>query len=287
MTLKQLMSDLSCQPQAHRHAIVMGIVNTTPDSFSDGGRSFGLTQAVDNAMALVADGAQVLDIGGESTRPGSDPVGVDEEISRVVPVIEALSQRWGGVISIDTMKPQVARAAVAAGACVWNDVTALSYAQDSAATAAQLGCEVVLMHMKGAPKTMQEDPVYDDVVTEVCDHLQQRARAAIDAGVAAHDIWLDPGIGFAKTAQHNLQLTAALPRLCAMGYGVLYAASRKRLIAQVDPTAIHADDRLGGTLALHLEAARLGASMVRVHDVRVMVQALKLQAAVRQYEDRD
>lgn len=259
---------------------VMGIVNVTPDSFSDGGRWASTEGAIDQAMRLVADGADVLDIGGESTRPGAEPVGEAEEIDRVAPVIAGVRARWGGAISIDTMKPAVARAAVAAGATMWNDVTALSHAPDSAAVAAELGCDVVLMHMKGEPRTMQADPRYDDVVGEVRDYLRGRAEAAMTAGVARERIWLDPGIGFGKTLAHNMALTARLGALVDLGFPVLYAASRKRTIQAIDPTATLATDRLGGSLALALEGARRGARMVRVHDVRETVQALKVQAAV-------
>ena len=261
--------------------LVMGIVNVTPDSFSDGGQLATQEAALAHALRLIAEGADVLDIGGESTRPGSEPVSEAEEIARTLPLITALKARWDGVISIDTMKPGVARVAAAAGATMWNDVTALSHAPDSLATAAELGCEVVLMHMKGAPKTMQDDPRYDDVVAEVVAHLAARAEAALSAGVARDRIWLDPGIGFAKTTDHNLTLTARLDALVDLGFPVLYAASRKRVIQGVDETATAATDRLGGSLALALEGARRGARMVRVHDVRETVQALKLQAAVR------
>ncbi|MBK1974428.1 MULTISPECIES: dihydropteroate synthase [Brevundimonas] len=260
--------------------LVMGIVNVTPDSFSDGGRHATIEAALAHAMRLIDRGADVLDIGGESTRPGSDPVDEAEEIVRVAPLIAAIRARWDGRISIDTMKPGVARAAVAAGATMWNDVTALSHAPDSLATAAELGCEVVLMHMKGAPKTMQDDPRYDDVTAEVMAHLAARVEAAMAAGVAREKIWLDPGIGFAKTTAHNLTLTARLDALVDLGFPVLYAASRKRLIQGVDETAVTATDRLGGSLALAMEGARRGARMVRVHDVRETVQALKVQAAV-------
>lgn len=260
--------------------LVMGIVNVTPDSFSDGGRWTTTGQAVEQALRLVEQGADVLDIGGESTRPGAEPVSEAEEIDRVAPVIAAIRARWDGVISIDTMKPAVARAAVAAGATMWNDVTALTHAPDSAAVAAELGCDVVLMHMKGEPRTMQADPRYDDVVAEVAGYLNDRTQAAMAAGVARDRIWLDPGIGFGKTLAHNMALTAHLQALTALGFPVLYAASRKRTIQAIDATATEADDRLGGSLALALEGARRGARMVRVHDVRETVQALKVQAAV-------
>jgi dihydropteroate synthase len=259
---------------------VMGIVNVTPDSFSDGGRWASTQAAVDQAMRLVEQGAQVLDIGGESTRPGAEPVGEAEEIDRVAPVIAAVRARWNGAISVDTMKPAVARAAVAAGATMWNDVTALTHAPDSLAVAAELGCDVVLMHMRGEPRTMQADPRYGEVVGDVVAYLRERAEAAMAAGVARERIWLDPGIGFGKTLDHNMALTARLGELVGLGFPVLYAASRKRTIQAVDATAVEATDRLGGSLALALEGVRRGARMVRVHDVRETVQALKLQAAV-------
>jgi len=259
---------------------VMGIVNVTPDSFSDGGRLATADAAVAHALRMVEQGADVLDIGGESTRPGAEPVNVAEEIARTLPVIEGIRARWPGPISIDTLKPEVARAAVAAGATMWNDVSALGFSPDSLETAARLGCDVVLMHMKGEPRTMQAAPAYDDVVAEVVGSLAGRAEAALRSGVAREQIWLDPGIGFGKTVAHNLTLTARLAELVALGFPVLYAASRKRTILGVDETAVGPEDRLGGSLALALEGARRGAKMVRVHDVRETVQALKLQAAV-------
>ncbi len=259
---------------------VMGIVNVTPDSFSDGGLLTSVEAAVAHGLMLVEQGADILDIGGESTRPGAEPVAEAGEIARTIPVIEGLRAHWAGPISIDTMKPAVARAAVSVGATMWNDVTALGFAPDSPATAADLGCDVVLMHMKGEPRTMQTDPQYGDVVAEVSHWLTARAGAAMAAGVARDRIWLDPGLGFGKTAAHNLALTARLDRLVATGFPVLYGASRKRTIQSVDPTAIDPADRLGGSLALALAAARAGASIIRVHDVRETVQALAVQAAV-------
>jgi len=260
---------------------VMGIVNVTPDSFSDGGRLASVEAAVAHGLAMVEQGADVLDIGGESTRPGAAPVSEAAEIARTIPVIEGLrAAHWAGPISIDTMKPAVARAAVAAGATMWNDVTALGFAPDSPATAAELGCDVALMHMRGEPQSMQAEPHYDDVVAEVCAELTARAEAALTAGVARERIWLDPGIGFGKTLAHNLTLTAHLNRLVEVGFPVLFGASRKRMIAGVDPTATDPGDRIGGSVALALAAAGHGARMIRVHDVRETVQALRLQAAL-------
>ena len=259
---------------------VMGIVNVTPDSFSDGGRLADAEAAIGHALNLIEQGADILDIGGESTRPGAEPVTSAEELSRVVPVISGIRRLWGGPISIDTMKPEVARAAVEAGATIWNDVSALSFRSESAATAAELGCTVVLMHMKGDPRSMQNAPAYGDVVTEVAVHLAERASAAESAGVARERIWLDPGIGFGKSPAHNLALTRGVGQLAAMGYPVLYGASRKRLIQVLDPVATAPMDRLGGSIALALEAGRRGAAIVRVHDVRETVQALKIQSAI-------
>ena len=259
---------------------VMGIVNATPDSFSDGGRFNSTDRALDHALKLIADGADILDIGGESTRPGAQPVTPAEELDRVVPLIAAIRTRWAGPLSIDTMKPEVARAAVAAGATVWNDVTALSFSPDSPAVAADLGCFVVLMHMRGEPRTMQDAPTYGNVVAEVAADLTARAAAAMAAGVARARIWLDPGIGFGKTADHNLTLTARLDELTALGFPLVYGASRKRTIQALDPMATDPGDRLGGSLALALEAARRGATMIRVHDVRETMQALRVQEAL-------
>jgi len=260
---------------------VMGIVNVTPDSFSDGGRLGSVEAAVAHGLRLVGQGADLLDVGGESTRPGAEPVEAGEEMARVVPVIEALAARWPGPISVDTMKPEVARAAVAAGASIWNDVSALTFAPDSAETAAALGCGVVLMHMKGEPRTMQGAPAYDDVVAEVVAHLATRAEAAMAAGVARDRIWLDPGIGFGKTPAHNLALTTGLPALAALGFPIVYGASRKRMIQSLVRTAVDPADRIGGSLTLALEAARQGADIIRVHDVRETVQAVRVQSALQ------
>ena len=258
----------------------MGILNVTPDSFSDGGMHASVEDGLAQAMRLIGDGADILDIGGESTRPGAEPVSAHEEIARTAPVVAAVHARWNGPISIDTMKPEVARAAVAAGASIWNDVTALTWVPDSAEVAAELGCEVVLMHMLGEPRSMQVEPRYDDVVAEVSDYLLRRAEAAMAAGVARARITLDPGIGFGKTAEHNLALIAALDRLAATGFPVLLGASRKRMIRNIDPSAVEAGDRLGGSIAIALEGARRGTALVRVHDVRETVQALAVQAAI-------
>jgi len=258
----------------------MAVTNVTPDSFSDGGLHLAPEAALAQARKLIADGADILDVGGESTRPGADPVTAADEIARVAPLIRAIRSESAVPISIDTMKPEVARAAVEAGATIWNDVTALRYAPDSLAVAAELGCEVVLMHMQGEPRTMQAEPKYGDVVAEVCEFLSERAAAAIAAGVAREKIWLDPGVGFGKhRTRHNLPLLAGLDRVVALGFPVLLGASRKSFIGALDGEA-PADARLGGSIAAALAGAAAGVAAVRVHDVRETVQALKVWAAI-------
>ncbi len=257
---------------------VMGVLNATPDSFSDGGRFAAPEAAVAHGLAMIGHGADILDVGGESTRPGAEPVEEAEELRRALPVVRSLAAR-GAAVSIDTMKPAVARAAVEAGAVMWNDICALS-APGALDTAAALGCEVVLMHMQGRPQTMQADPRYDDAAAEVEAFLLARAEAAMAAGVARERIWLDPGIGFGKRLEHNLALLNALDRLGSHGFRVLLGASRKRTVLHIDPTATDPLDRLGGSLAIHLHGAAQGVVMIRTHDVRETVQALRVQAAL-------
>jgi dihydropteroate synthase len=259
---------------------IMGIVNVTPDSFSDGGRFLDVGAALAHARRLIAERADILDIGGESTRPRAEPASEADEIARVVPVIEQLRRDSDVRISIDTMKPGVARAAVAAGATMWNDVTALSWSPQSLPTAAELGCEVVLMHMQGEPRTMQQAPRYGDVVAEVAAFLGGRAEAAIAAGVARENIWVDPGFGFGKTPAHNRELLHGLPRIAALGFPVVVGASRKSWIARIARDGSAADQRLGGSIALALAAAKAGAAMLRVHDVAETRQALAVAAAI-------
>jgi dihydropteroate synthase len=262
--------------------LVMGVLNVTPDSFSDGGRFEGREAALAQARRMIEAGADLIDIGGESTRPGAAPVALDVELDRVLPVIAAIREISDIPLSIDTLKPAVARAAVRAGAWMWNDVSGLTGSPESLATAAELGCDVVIMHMKGRPATMQDDPRYDDPVREVISELESRAQAAMAAGVAQTKIWLDPGIGFGKRLEHNLALMAALDRLAALGFPVLLGVSRKRTVMAIDPTAVDPNDRLGGSLAMALFGAAKGAAAIRVHDVRETVQALKVWAALRE-----
>jgi dihydropteroate synthase len=260
---------------------VMGIVNATPDSFSDGGRFLDPAAALAHARRLIGEGADILDVGAESTRPGAAPVTAEVEIARIVPLVQGIRAESTIPISVDTMKPEVARAAVAAGASIWNDVTALRHAPDSLAVAVELGCDVVLMHMQGEPRTMQAEPHYDDVVAEVSGFLLARAEAAIAAGVRRERIWLDPGIGFGKhMLRHNLPLLARLERIVALGFPVLLGASRKAFIGALSGGAA-ADQRLGGSIAAALAGAAAGVAVVRVHDVAETVQALAVQAAIR------
>jgi len=266
----------------------MGVVNVTPDSFSDGGQWFEPDAAISHARRLVADGAAVIDVGGESTRPGAAPVPEDEEIRRVVPVVEALAGQVR--ISVDTRKENVARAAVRAGATLVNDVSASLWA-----VAADLGVGWVAMHMKGEPRTMQTAPRYRNVVDEVAAYLEAHAEAASVAGVA--EIWVDPGFGFGKNAEHNLSLLHHLDRIVALGWPVVVGLSRKttlgRLLAASDagrrsPSETSSlddleptppDDRLEGSIATQVWAMQRGAAMIRAHDVRAAVQAAQVVAA--------
>jgi dihydropteroate synthase len=266
--------------RANPHPLVMGIVNVTPDSFSDGGALASVEDAVAHGLAVLADGAAILDIGGESTRPGASEVPVGEELARVLPVIEALRRQTEAPISIDTRKPAVARAAIAAGADCWNDVSALTFAPDSIVTAAELAQPVILMHAQGTPETMQNAPSYRDVLGDVRDHLVRQIGQLMAAGFPRGHIVLDPGIGFGKTLEHNLMLLAHLQRLAALGCPLLVGTSRKSFIARIDPGASAPADRLGGSLASALAAVQRGARIIRVHDVRETAQALAVWSAI-------
>jgi len=258
---------------------IMGIVNVTPDSFSDGGRFAGPDAAIAHGLSLVKDGADILDIGGESTRPGAEPVPLAQERTRVLPVIEGLRAQTDIPISIDTRKPEIAADAVAAGATIWNDVSALGFSADSLSIATRLDCEIVLMHAQGSPQTMQDNPTYDDVVGEVLTWLTERVQACRNAGIAESRLILDPGIGFGKTLAHNLDLMRGLDRVLSLGLPVLFGASRKRFIAALDRDG-PADARLGGSIAAALHAAARGAAILRVHDVAQTRQALAVASAL-------
>ena len=255
----------------------MGIVNVTPDSFSDGGRHFETARAIAHGARLRAEGADIVDVGGESTRPGAQPVRLEDELERVIPVIAGLA-REGFPVSVDTMKPAVMRAAVDAGACLVNDVNAFRAPGALEALAASRGAACV-MHMLGTPMTMQSAPRYDDVVAEVSAFLASRAAALEAAGIARSRIAIDPGFGFGKTLEHNLALLRALPALAALGYPVLAGLSRKRMIGDI--TGREVGDRLGGSVAAALLAVQNGASLVRVHDVKETVDAIKVWLATR------
>ena len=257
---------------------VMGIVNVTPDSFSDGGAHDTLEAAVAHGLRLAAEGADILDIGGESTRPGAAEVPVEEELRRTIPAIERLARETSLPISIDTSKPEVMRAAVAAGAGLINDVYGLR--RDGALdAAAELGVPVVLMHMQGEPRSMQHEPSYDDVVAQVHRFLAERIFAAEMAGIAKKRIVVDPGFGFGKTLQHNLTLLAQLERFGELGVPVLAGLSRKRSIGELTGRE-DARERVYGSVAAHLIAAQRGARLLRVHDVAATVDALKVWEAV-------
>jgi dihydropteroate synthase len=259
--------------------IVMGIVNVTPDSFTDGGMYLTTDDAVRHGARLVDEGADVLDVGGESTRPGAEPVDVDEELRRVIPVIEGLTEiQQTTPISIDTRKPEVARAALEAGARIVNDVTA---GRDGAMleAVADTGAGIVLMHMLGEPQTMQDDPRYEDVVAEVHEFLRERIEAAVFAGIAEERVCVDPGIGFGKNVEHNLALLRSVSALRLLGAAVMVGASRKRFIGVLTGAEDPAD-RLEGSLAAAVLAASLGADVVRVHDVAPTVRALRVADAI-------
>lgn len=258
--------DLS-QPQ------VMGILNVTPDSFSDGGQHHQKDQAIQHALQMIEDGVSIIDIGGESTRPNASPVALEEELRRVIPVVEALS-KYDVIMSIDTSQPEVMRAAVQAGAHIWNDVRALSRPQ-ALETAAELNIPVVLMHMRGEPTNMNQLDQYDDVTEEVIQELQQRLDQAIAVGVKPENIIIDPGFGFAKNAQQNFQLLNEFWKLNRMGYPVLSGLSRKRFIGEALNGA-PAQERAVGSVTGHLLSIQQGASIVRAHDVKATSDAIKV-----------
>lgn len=257
---------------------VMGIVNVTPDSFSDGGRYLDTAAAIDHGLYLDGAGAAILDIGGESTRPGAAPVPAAVELQRVLPVIEGLvAAGVSAQLSVDTSKAAVAGAALAAGATLVNDVTALRGDRAMANLVARTGCDICLMHMLGDPRTMQSDPRYDDVVAEVKAFLAKRVGAAVAAGVPPERIIVDPGIGFGKTPEHNLELIAGLGTLAQLGRPVMIGTSRKAFLGRL--TGREVDDRLAATIATNVLAYERGARVFRVHDVGPVIDALKVAAA--------
>lgn len=261
---------------------VMGILNVTPDSFSDGGLHNSKQQAIEHALQMIADGATVIDIGGESTRPGAAVVTVEEELTRVIPVVEVLAKE-NVILSIDTSQPEVMRQAVEAGAHIWNDVRALTR-PNALETAAELNIPVILMHMRGEPTTMNQLADYRDVTTEVIAELKQKIDLAIQVGVTPENIMIDPGFGFAKNAAHNLQLLNELWQLHELGYPILSALSRKRFIGAVVGEA-DAKARAVGSVAGHLLSIQQGACMVRAHDVKATVDAIRVWQAMQNWQE--
>jgi dihydropteroate synthase len=262
---------------AARRPLVCGVLNVTPDSFSDGGRFDSLDRAVEHGCALAAEGADLIDIGGESTRPGSRPPTLAEELDRVVPVVEALVRQVPVPLSVDTSRPEVMGAAVAAGASMVNDVRALR-SPGALEAAAELGVPVCLMHMQRSPETMQEDPRYRDVVVEVRTFLAQRMRACLDAGIRQEHLVVDPGFGFGKTLTHNVALLASLDAFTGLGVPVMVGLSRKSVLGQLTGRTV--GDRLPGSLAAALVAVQRGASVLRVHDVAATRDVLAVLDAV-------
>ncbi len=259
--------------------VVMGVLNVTPNSFSDGGRYLDTEAALMQALAMVSDGAAIIDVGGESTRPGAEPVPLQQELDRVLPVIERLQGECDAVLSIDTLKPAVMRAAVAAGAGLINDVNALR-AEGALEAAASVDAALCLMHMQGEPRTMQQSPHYQNVVIEVGDFLMQRAQACLQAGISAQRLVLDPGFGFGKTTAHNLAVLAALPRLTGGPYPVLAGLSRKSMLQSLTGRAVA--ERLAGSLALATAAVLGGARIIRAHDVAATVDAVRVAQAINE-----
>ncbi len=259
---------------------VMGIINATPDSFSDGGLNLSAEKAVQSALEMIEQGADIIDIGGESSRPGAEPVTLEDELNRVIPVIKLLRSKSNIPISIDTVKPEVMLAAVDAGADIINDISALS-APGAVEVAKETGAAVCLMHMQGKPQTMQAKPEYGDVVTEVADYLKQRIECCVKAGIGSDQIILDPGFGFGKTTEHNYKLFAKLSSIIDMDYPVLVGVSRKSMIGNLLNKPV--EQRLAGGVALAAHAAKLGAVIIRTHDVAETYDACKVTMELMKY----
>lgn len=261
------------------HTLIMGILNITPDSFSDGGKAYGFENAVKRGLELVSEGAHILDIGGESTRPGSHPVSLDEELERVIPVIEALSKKTTIPISIDTYKSEVARQALKAGAHIVNDISAGVFSADMPEVVAEYRAGVVLMHIKGTPRDMQKNPLYENVIEEIIIFLKDAVNRFQKYGVDKSSILVDPGIGFGKRLQHNLELMRHVGELRMIANGVLIGPSRKFFIGEI--TGSKLEDRLPETIAAAVACTIYGADIIRVHDVLPVVKALKIVDAIR------
>ena len=267
---------------------LLAVLNVTPDSFSDGEHGDDPARAVERGLELLAEGAHALDVGGESTRPGATPIDLDEERRRVLPVIRELARQTQALISVDTTKARLAAEALDAGASMVNDISAGRFDPEMIPLVARRGCSFALMHMQGTPQDMQRAPSYVEIVDEVLAFLRERARAAWEAGIALDRLWIDPGIGFGKTLEHNLKLLARLSELRSLGLGILVGPSRKSFIAQINERAQggarrgteHARDRIGGTAAALSACVNGGAELLRVHDVRVMAEAVRVARAI-------
>ncbi len=259
--------------------VIMGILNVTPDSFYDGGRYFDRSSAIDRVFEMAENGADIIDIGGESSRPGAEPVAETEELDRVLPIIEEIAERIQCHISIDTYKSNVAKQAVAAGASIINDISALRFDIDMALVAAETGAYAVLMHMLGNPLTMQNNPQYNDVFKEVCEFLRKRVKYAVDAGIKKENIIIDPGIGFGKRVDHNLTLLRHIGRFRELGYPILTGASNKSMISTI--TGATVEDRSWGTAAVVAHCVSQGVTIHRVHNVKAMKQVCEVSFAIK------
>jgi dihydropteroate synthase len=264
-----------------RHGLIMGVLNVTPDSFSDGGKFFAVEKAVEHGLTMTGEGAQIIDVGGESTRPGAEPVAVEEELRRVVPVIKKLRAKIDVVISIDTSKAQVARAAIGAGASIVNDVTGGRGDREMMPFVAEIKAAFIIMHMQGNPRTMQSDPRYVDVVSEVADFFRQQYACALDCGIDPMAIAFDPGIGFGKTLEHNLELLAQLERIRVHERPLVVGVSRKSFLAKLTGSS-GMNDQLASTVTLTSVLRTRGADVFRVHDVKENVNALRVTEAILQ-----
>ena len=259
---------------------IMGILNITPDSFSDGGKYFDEDKAVRRAIQMAEDGADIIDIGGESTRPGSDPVTIEEELRRTVPVIKAVMKHVHIPVSIDTYKSEVAQRALDAGAAMINDISGLNFDREMAKVAAQHGVPVIIMHIKGEPKNMQQNPVYNALIPEICEYLKDAIKRAVDTGISADKIMIDPGIGFGKTFEHNLEIIHNLAEFKILGKPVMVGPSRKAFLGKILGDA-SPEERLEATAAAVAISIMNGAHMIRVHDVREMVKVAKVADAIK------
>jgi len=266
-------------PNIGKRTLIMGILNVTPDSFSDGGLHYGLEDAVTHALEMAEAGADIIDVGGESTRPGSEPVPLKEELRRVIPVIKAIREESDIPISIDTYKAEVAEEALLAGADMINDISALRFDEEMKDLLAKFQVPVVLMHMQGTPKTMQENPTYTDVVAEISAFFKERIATAVEAGISEDNIIIDPGIGFGKRLEHNLEIIRRLAELKSLGRPILLGTSRKSFIGQITKAPVA--ERLEGTIASTIIGIMNGADLVRVHDVRQVKRAVEIADAVK------